>query len=201
MFKVKYFNHFKHNLGYPYDTFTCSENRGTFDTCFERCCNRKSIKKFDKILHDLDIFKPYDRRHVSYADVLNLDVSRSVDNILSDCVSICSERDCDIEYTMTDYADDVDLAKREIIFQVTTPSTPDISIEFSSKVSFLDLFVYVMGAISAWFGLAVINFDPIKYYYSFKNHFFQAQETPVRAFTQTGASMRQQARTRRKSSL
>ena len=69
LFKVRFNRHFVHYLGYPYDKFTCASVRGVYQQCMESCAMNKSIEKFNRIVHDLDVVKKYDFKHMSKSQV------------------------------------------------------------------------------------------------------------------------------------
>ena len=69
LFKVRFSRHYVHYLGYPYDKFTCAPVQGVFEQCMESCAMNKSIEKFNRIVHDLDIVKKYDFKHISKSQV------------------------------------------------------------------------------------------------------------------------------------
>ena len=165
-FKVRYMRHILHYLGYPYDHFTCSNMPDEYDKCMEECTVAKCVKRFNKIPHDLNIAHPYEYRPISGQDVADPVVSREVDTIIRDCSNVCSVRPCETDYTLTDYVDR-DYTYLEIA--LAAPVSPDISIRFAASLKTLDLFVYVMGAIGTWFGVAFINCDPIMLFLWFKN--------------------------------
>ena len=88
----------------------------------------------------------------------NRTISSEIDTLLDECSNLCYQKDCDIDYIMTESNKD----KYPLLaFALHTPIAPGISITFYPSIKFLDLFVYSMGAIGIWFGFAFINWDPI----------------------------------------
>ena len=67
--------------------------------------------------------------------------------------------------------------EHELAMIVNAPDAPDISITFHPSIKFLDLFVYVMGAVGTWFGVAFINIKPISVYRWFKSKINRGNES------------------------
>ena len=157
-FRVKYVKIFIRMLGYPYEKFTCSERKGEYGECMESCAMNQSISKFNKVLHDIDIFKRYDYKHISKIDSADPKISDKIYDIFSSCWNTCIKYNCKFDYAITSYHYDV---QNGMVFLLESPSFPYLWIIFYPRLELLDLTVYVMGATGAWFGVTFINLNPI----------------------------------------
>lgn len=172
-FNLKYSTNIIHYLGYPYDNFFCSSEEEAYQTCIEYCSNNRSIKRYNKVVHDLNLMKHYDYKHISRSDILDQETSHDIDTIISYCFRECKNRDCNLEYTMTDHTDR--MSSNYLAFRLNAPLVPFVDIQFYPNLKFLDLFVYVMGAIGAWFGFAFIHIDLPSIYNWFKTRLSKQQ--------------------------
>lgn len=166
MFHMFYRHHFLHMLGFPYHEFICSDTPDIHIDCIEHCVMNKSIYQFNRVVHDLDTVIRYKFKHISKTQVSDPTVSSAVDDILKLCSRKCNLVYCHLDRTTTDFSRD-DFTS--LLILVGTPYEPDsITIQYPS-VTFLEVSVYVMGVISAWFGFAFINIDLSVIYSVFKN--------------------------------
>ena len=75
------------------------------------------------------------------------------------CKSMCNVRVCYSDYTTTFYDSDEKRNESKMSIFVLTPFSEDTLISYHPSVNILDLVVYVMSAIGAWFGFAFININ------------------------------------------
>ena len=146
-------------LGFPYDRFICSDH--SEDECMLDCVNGKTIEKYNRVSYDLDTTKAYDYKHMSITQVRDPETAKSLDGIISECTKMCNEIICDTDFTITSYETDDNSAMEIVLY---TPNAPDTLVKNYPSVDMLDLVVYVMGAIGAWFGFAFIQIDSMGIY-------------------------------------
>ena len=155
---VKYTKVFVELLGYPYDKFTCNSNSAIYTTCLEECSMGKSIQMFDRVLYDIDTVKRYSYKVISYKQSSKVAISDSISDILSSCKGQCNIFTCKFDYAITSFK--VNQAETYAI-SLLSPASPYMWTVFMPRLELLDLFVYVMGAVGAWFGISFISFDSV----------------------------------------
>ena len=153
MYHIGFTRHFISYLGSPYDRFICSYH--SEDECILDCVNGRTIEKYNRVAYGLDTTKADDYKHMSRAQVHDPKIAKSLDDIISECGKICNEVICDTDFTMTYETDENDV----MTILLYTPNAPDTLVKYYPSIDMLDLVVYVMGAIGAWFGFAFIQID------------------------------------------
>ena len=154
MYHIGFIRQFVAYLGFPYDRFRCSDD--ATDDCMVRCVNERTIKKYNRVAYDLDTMKAYNYKHMSITQVTDPIVAKSMDDIVSKCEGMCNEMSCDDDFTITSYETDENYVM-EIVLD--TPNAPDTLVKYYPSIKMLDLLVYVMSAVGAWFGFAFIQID------------------------------------------
>lgn len=139
-------------LGYPYGDFICTDKSHIYYDCVESCAVNKSIESFGKILYDTDTYKKYDHKHVSRRDAADPVISNKIYDIYSFCWKRCSSYKCKVDYAITSHISDV---RDRMEIALDCPSFPYLWVVYYPRIELLDVTVYAMGAIGAWFGISL----------------------------------------------
>ena len=166
MYHMGFTRQFISYLGFPYDRFLCDDD--STENCMVGCVNEKTIKKYDRVAYDLDTTITYDYKHMSITQVTDPIVAKSMDDIVSKCEGICNAVSCENDFTITSYETDENYVMEMVL---DTPNAPDTLVKYYPSIKILDLVVYVMGAIGAWFGFAFIHIDLMGIFYGLQKLF------------------------------
>lgn len=153
-YNIKFARFWLKYLGYPYEDFICTGEKHAQEWCHEYCIMNKTIAKYRRVTYDLDTYVPYDYPAITKKQTENVDFSKEIDRIVSNCMKSCKFRYCLFDYTTTRF--DCDEYTHAMIY-VKTPSAPDTLTISLPAIGLLDLFVYIMGALGSWFGFAFIH--------------------------------------------
>ena len=63
------------------------------------------------------------------------------------------------------------------VILVETPQSPELLVKYKPSVHLLDLIVYVMGGIGAWFGVSFMDFNLVAVFNSCRNAFNRSSNT------------------------
>ena len=157
-FKLTYVKIFMERLGYPYGGFICADKSHIYYDCVESCAMNKSIESFGKILYDTDTYHKYDQKHVSKRDAVDPIISNKIYDIYSFCWKKCSTYKCKVDYAITSQTSDV---SDHMEVALDCPSFPYLWVVYYPRIELLDVTVYIMGAIGAWFGISFIHLNPL----------------------------------------
>ena len=186
-YTISYNQHNILYLGYPFDSFTCTSNENLHRNCIEECGMTKSIEVLKKVLFDLDTTIEYKYRHVSISDIRNPITSRNIDDIIKKCDSKCNVKYCDPDYSMTRFSVSPD---DDLTLIVMAPDSPFVHLRFTPALKLLDLIVYTMSALGAWFGVAFIHLEPLEVYQNFKRKFLGRSDKSEKKFKVVSPSAR-----------
>ena len=157
-YNIKYRRHYMEYLGYPYTDIICTNDKYADANCWEGCIMNRTISEFKRVAYDIEIETPYGYPPITKKQTRNQELSRKLDGIVSNCMKRCRERYCLFDYAYTSYDSDI---HTDVAVYVKTPRAPDTLMSYLPTVRFLDLFVYIMGALGTWFGFAFIHVDRV----------------------------------------
>lgn len=153
-YNIKFRRYWMKYLGYPYSEFTCTNDKYALSECREQCIMNHTIKKYGRIVYDLDTSIPYNYPAITKKQTESSKISSEIDDIILKCINSCKTKYCLFDYTTTTF--DHDKYSYTAMY-VKTPRSPDTISITLPFLQFLDLFVYTMGALGSWFGFAFIH--------------------------------------------
>ncbi|KAI1286336.1 hypothetical protein HDE_11032 [Halotydeus destructor] len=92
--------------------------------------------------------------------VPNATVAQTLWNIESECARLCSDPDCDEDYTLTRIFKYPQL--EGMTFQVNVPLEPIYHIIYDKRMELTEYMIYVFSLFGTWFGLSVNLFNPFQ---------------------------------------
>lgn len=164
------------SLGIPYSRFQCGSYNRQYIDCIRNCTYRRILARYGKIIFDHPVelkmendiihsygnaWKIFDQRFIARIDILDGEISKTLDSINEICESKCNIRQCDTNYCLTTFST---VKYDNLAFRVDLPSAPTIKIAVVPRVSLLDTIIYVFSTLGTWFGLVLIDCNPIILY-------------------------------------
>lgn len=162
-------------LGYPYDAFLCAKDPKDFYHCMESCLSDFSMKTIKRQPFSSFYEYPEDSKLISEKMLKNATIKSFLDNWNNQCRKVCIRLPCEYSYCITSgHAEthiDVTVAVKGSAIRIQTPAAPMVTITYVPKLPFLDFFIYILSTFGTWFGLVIIQCNPMKLFkYSYDIH-------------------------------
>lgn len=154
-------------LGYPFDSYACGTYEEYFN-CSNSCMIQHSLESFQKVPHNIVHPNGSDHLHIIEKDVRKRGKDADLTRIISACKEECKIRPCSYDILTSSFVKDEDNNPYVTIY---CPESFFVSIAFLPQVSHLDTLVYILSALGTWFGIVVIELDPIKLFKCLKKCF------------------------------
>lgn len=101
-------------------------------------------------------------RHINQADMNNATMERQINNYITNVCDVrCSKLDCRKSEHLTQYH--AYPTKTSTTFVIKIPDMPFQLITFKPAMQTIELVVYVMSCVGAWFGISVLSLNPISF--------------------------------------
>ena len=153
-------------LGYPYDDFICAKETDEFFLCMEECLASLSVKKYGRKLYSSYHIQPEDTKLISWTMLNNDTILSSIARFNDICSKSCPYFSCTYSYCVTaghsDTSIDVDHVSKGSSIRIHSPSNPDMICAYFATLPFLDFFIYIFSTLGTWFGLVIIQCNPMK---------------------------------------
>lgn len=153
-------------LGYPFNDYACGTYEEYFN-CSNSCMIKRSLESFQKVPHNIVHPNGNDHLHITEKDVRKPGKDADLTAIISACKEECKVRPCSYDILKSSYVHDRD---DNAYITIHCPESFFVSIAFVPQFSHLDILVYILSALGTWFGIVVIQLNPIKLFNRLKKY-------------------------------
>ena len=158
---------FQHSLlGYPYDAFLCEKDPDDFFHCMESCLSKLSMKTINRQPFSSFYEYPEDSKMISNEMLKNITIKSFLDDWNNQCEKVCIWLPCKYSYCITSgYAEthiDVAMKAKGSAIRIRSPAAPNVKTTYIPSLPFLDFFIYIFSTFGTWFGLVIIQCNPMK---------------------------------------
>ena len=158
-------------LGYPYDSFTCEEEGEIgYYQCFDSCIEKKTMKEYNRLpytsFYNTSMYGESDIKMMSPSMIKNRTISSVLNKWYIECGKICNMYACVDTFCLSvghsDTSIQVNGIKSGSTIRIESPSSPNAYIIYVPQVPLLDFIIYILSSLGTWFGLVIIQCNPIQ---------------------------------------
>lgn len=141
----------------PYETGCVYRTTDDLYGCRANCSIAKAMR-LNRVPHYDMLMEPYPFKPINWDDMRNVTFRAAYDEMIKECIGMCSFIPCHGTYTVTAFRAVKDDA---IVLGVTvlTPTTLYMANTAIPLMSFIEYFSFVSGTIGTWFGLSFMSLE------------------------------------------
>lgn len=143
---------------FPDQTLFTSNRLG----CHNICVYNYTVHTLRKVPFSSIIPQPLDMRHVNQLEMTNVTLEQNINQyITSVCDVRCAKLDCKKSEHLTQYHAFKTVSSTTFVIKI--PDMPFQNIKFKPAMQTIELVVYIMSCVGAWFGISVLSLNPVSF--------------------------------------
>lgn len=145
----------------PYDTMCVNVDLLRKFECNGQCLTKEMVRVLKRVPAWEPMDRPVDFKPLSLADIRENGTLDVMDKIRDKCWTRCDFIPCVEQFSKTESSLS-EVAGVPMAITVTSPRDPDIIINASETMSFIDYFTYITSCFGTWFGLSFLSLNPFR---------------------------------------